>query len=69
MKCLVMYKQSSVRLTDTFSSENHRDQKAVVYLKWWGDFPGGAVVKNPHASAGDTGSSPALGESHMPRST
>ena len=32
------------------------------------DFPGGAVVKNPSASAGDTGSSPGLGRSHMPRS-
>ena len=33
-----------------------------------GDFPGGAVVKNPPASAGDTGSSPGTGRSHMPRS-
>ena len=32
------------------------------------DFPGGAVVKNPPANAGDTGWSPALGRSHMPRS-
>ena len=32
-------------------------------------FPGGAVVKNPPASAGDTGSSPGLGRSHMPRSS
>ena len=31
-------------------------------------FPGGAVVKNPSASAGDTGSTPGLGRSHMPRS-
>ena len=31
-------------------------------------FPGGAVVKNPPANAGDTGSSPAPGRSHMPRS-
>ena len=31
-------------------------------------FPGGAVVKNPPANAGDTGSSPGLGSSHMPRS-
>ena len=31
-------------------------------------FPGGAVVKNPSANAGDTGSSPGLGRSHMPRS-
>ena len=33
-----------------------------------GDFPGGAVVENPPANAGDTGSSPGLGRSHMPRS-
>ena len=31
-------------------------------------FPGGAVVKNPPANAGDTGSNPGLGRSHMPRS-
>ena len=31
-------------------------------------FPGGAVVKNPPANAGDTGSSPGPGSSHMPRS-
>ena len=31
-------------------------------------FPGGAVVENLPASAGDTGSSPGLGRSHMPRS-
>ena len=29
-------------------------------------FPGGAVVKNPPANAGNTGSSPGLGRSHMP---
>ena len=32
------------------------------------DFPGGLVVKNPPASAGDTGLSPGPGRSHMPRS-
>ena len=31
------------------------------------DFPGGAVVKNPPASAGDTGSIPGPGRSHMPQ--
>ena len=31
-------------------------------------FPGGAVVKNLPANAGDTGLSPGLGRSHMPRS-
>ena len=33
------------------------------------DFPGGAVLKNPPANAGDTGSIPARGRSHMPRSS
>ena len=31
-------------------------------------FPGGAVVENLPANAGDTGSSPGLGRSHMPQS-
>ena len=31
-------------------------------------FPGGTVVKNLPANAGDTGSSPGPGRSHMPRS-
>ena len=31
-------------------------------------FPGGAVVENLPVNAGDTGSSPGLGRSHMPRS-
>ena len=31
----------------------------------WG-FPGGTVVENLPANAGDTGSSPGLGGSHMP---
>ena len=32
------------------------------------DFPGGAVVKNLLANAGDTGPSSSLRRSHMPRS-
>ena len=32
-------------------------------------FPGGAVVENLPANAGDTGSSSGLGGSHMPRSS
>ena len=30
------------------------------------DFPGGALVKNPPANAGDTGLIPGPGRSHMP---
>ena len=33
-----------------------------------GDFPGGAVVKNLPANAGDTGLSPGPGRSHIPQS-
>ena len=36
--------------------------------KWAVGFPGGAVVENLPANAGDTGSSPGLARSHMPRS-
>ena len=34
----------------------------------YGGFPGGAVVENLPANAGDMGSNPGLGGSHMPRS-
>ena len=45
--------------------------KVLVKCKngWSWDFPGGAVVKNPPANAGDTGSSPGPGRSHVPRSS
>ena len=37
----------------------------ALKLQEW-DFPGGAVVKNPPANAGDMGSSPGPRRSHMP---
>ena len=40
----------------------------MYFLKICRGFPGGAVVKNPPANAGDTSSSPGPGRSHMPRS-
>ena len=42
----------------------HSDYKSMASR----DFPGGGVIKNPPANAGDTGSSPGLGRSHMLRS-
>ena len=45
------------------SSERARSKKTKKQ-----GFPGGAVVENLPANAGDTGSSPGLGRSHMPRS-
>ena len=40
-----------------------------LYKKKNVGFPGGAVVENLPANAGDTGSSPGLGRSRMPRSS
>ena len=44
------------------------NMKPMELIITMGGFPGGAVVKNPPANAGDTGSSPDPGRSHMPRS-
>ena len=45
-----------------------RYKKKIFKKKLFGGFPGGAVAENLPANAGDTGSSPGLGRSHMPRS-
>ena len=42
-------------------------QVAIIKTGWVG-FPGGAVVETLPANAGDMGSSPGLGRSHMLRS-
>ena len=43
-----------------------RKTEIKIRIKNNRDFTGGAVVKNPPANAGDTGSSPGPGRSHMP---
>ena len=43
-------------------------EKTIIQKESCGAFPGGTVVKNLPANAGDTGSSPGLGRSLMPRS-
>ena len=55
------------------ANQNHNEisphnSQNVYYQKDSRGFPGGAVVENLPANAGDTGSSPGLGRSHMPRS-
>ena len=52
-------------------SEAARTEKWVllVVLKVTADFPDDPVVKNPPAKAGDMGSIPDPGKSHMPQST
>ena len=41
--------------------------KEQIWKKTVLGFPDGTVVKNPPANAGETGSSPGPGRSHMPR--
>ena len=50
--------------------ESQQRETCAIILKNYRvrDFPGGAVVKNPPANAGDTGSSPSPGRSHVLRS-
>ena len=45
--------------------ESYNTENIQKYIE---GFPGGTVVENLPANAGDTGSSPGLGRSHMPRS-
>ena len=45
-----------------------RSQNLDQIQVFWDLIPGGTVVKNPPANAGDTGLSPIPGRSHMPRS-
>ena len=52
-----------MRRCETFGSVQRLN--LVDIKKAEGDFPGGTVVKNPPANAGDTGSSPGLGRSYM----
>ena len=44
---------------------NSPDPDTNAYLKQNQGFPGSSVVKNPPAKAGDTGSIPGPGRSHM----
>ena len=51
------------------NSQKHFDlevDKLVLKYTWWG-FPGGSVIKSPPSNAGDTGSIPGPGRSHMPQ--
>ena len=56
---------------ETQTGRNKRTRKfgkALHQKMNYRDFPGGAVVKNLLANAGNTGSSPGPGGSHMPQS-
>ena len=57
-----------IPLKNQIGKVGHLSMIFLQLIKLWG-FPGGAVVENLPANAGDTGSSPGLGRPHMPRSS
>ena len=59
--------QTRQALNGQKKKNNNKTLPPWAIFKNWG-FPGGSVVKDPPASAGDTGSIPGLGRFHMPRS-
>ena len=65
-------KAVSPQMQDTQRNSSTKNLKKIIpshiLIKVLGGFPGGAVVENLPANAGDTGSSPGLGRFHMPRS-
>ena len=65
---LVWESKTCSRWSPLLSSELEKPlSRGDIKAETW-DFPGGTVVKNPPANAGDTGLSPGLGRSHMPQS-
>ena len=60
-----MFLQTHKGIAQEWSMIN--EEKMKIKMNGLG-FPGGAVVENLPANAGDTGSSPGLERSHMPRS-
>ena len=63
MKITIVCKAERKKLPSPEGSQLNRSFKRAVL-----GFPGGALVENLPSNAGDTGSSPGLGGSHMPRS-
>ena len=53
---------------ESSSQRSGRASENKLKVRCFLGFPGGAVVESLPANAGDTGSSPGLGRSHMPRS-
>ena len=72
---IVENKENILKIQVLYINVGHSESKGgrIISLLIWvksfmPGFPGGAVVENLPANAGDTGSSPGLGRSHMPRS-
>ena len=66
----MQYSARKINLLLDFSTQQRITNLLNVYLKSaLQDFPGGSVVENLPASAGEVGLIPTLGRSHMSRSS
>ena len=64
-----LYRQNHREKHTQTHSQKEKKEKIYIHIKKKnGSFPGGAVVENLPANAGDTGSNPSLGGSHIPQS-
>ena len=59
------YKRLYGNIIQQYTLHTHISKITEIRTSW--DFPGGSVVKNPPANAGDTDSRPGLGRSHIPQ--
>ena len=64
--CTPMFIAAQITIAKTWKHPRFPDD--WIKKMCFGGFPGGAVVESLPANAGDTGSSPGLGRSHMLRS-
>ena len=70
---MIWKNRMAVCLEPNFGGTSNDSLLYIIFPDNWSDYkvpkvldlPGGAVVKNPPANAGDTGSSPGPGRSHM----
>ena len=63
-----MFTAALITIAKTWKQPKCPSTEEWIKRMWYRDFPSGAVVKNPPANAGDTGSIPGPGRSHMLRS-
>ena len=68
MKCVVNVICLGIKSISNYGSHWEKKNTTLAVKEVGMGFPGGAVVENLPANEGDTGSSPGLGGSHMPRS-
>ena len=68
LSCSILSAVHVLKGAASVSNVDKGSRKIALKKSIWG-FPGGAVVENLPANAGDTGSSPGLGRSHMPQNT